>query len=122
MKRVIHFEFSADDPDRAVTFYSQVFGWKTMKWNGPEDYWLITTGPQNEPGIDGAISRRSPFSGPTTVTMDVTSVDEFVNKIIAAGGQVVAPKMAIPGVGYFAYCKDTEGNVFGIMENNPQAQ
>ena len=25
-------------------------------------------------------------------------------------------KTAIPGVGWFAQCKDTEGNIFGIMQ------
>jgi len=119
MPRVVHFEFTADDPERANNFYSQVFGWQIEKWNGPVDYWLIMTGPRDKPGIDGAMSRRSDFLPPTTVIVDVESVDEYVDKIIAAGGIVVAPKMAIPGVGYLAYCQDTEGNVFGIMNDDP---
>ena len=31
------------------------------------------------------------------------------------------PKMAIPGVGWLAYGKDTEGNIFGVMQTDPAA-
>jgi uncharacterized protein len=120
MPRVIHFELGADDPERAVKFYQDVFGWQIHKWDGPQDYWLITTGETGTPGIDGAIMRREPEM--TTInTIDVASVDDAVAKITASGGIVVAPKMPIPGMGYFAYCKDTEGNTFGVMENDPSA-
>lgn len=53
MPRVVHFEVHADDPERAANFYSGVFGWELAKWEGPQDYWLITTGPDDEPGING---------------------------------------------------------------------
>jgi catechol 2,3-dioxygenase-like lactoylglutathione lyase family enzyme len=65
MPRVVHFEISVDDPERAIRFYSDVFGWKIEKWEGPMDYWLITTGPENEPGIDGALIRRQDPAVPT---------------------------------------------------------
>jgi predicted enzyme related to lactoylglutathione lyase len=117
--RVIHFEIPADDPGRAVKFYEKVFGWKIDKW-GPIDYWLATTGPDNEPGINGAIMTKE--TQRTTVnTISVSSVDEYAKKIVDAGGKVLTPRTAIPGVGYFSYCVDTEGNVFGIMENDPKA-
>ena len=65
--------------------------------------------------------RMSP--GATTInTIDVPSVDESVTKILAAGGKVLRPKMAVPGVGYMAYCEDTEGNVFGIMQEDTAAR
>ena len=44
MPRPVHFDLSADDPDRAITFYSNAFGWKFDKWQGPFEYWVITTG------------------------------------------------------------------------------
>jgi predicted enzyme related to lactoylglutathione lyase len=55
-------------------------------------------------------------------TMDVPSVDEFVQKITSNGGQIVMPKSVIPSVGYFAYCKDTEVNLFGIMQEDKSAK
>ena len=115
MPRIIHFEINADDPKRATEFYKKVFGWKVEKWKGPTDYWLVTTGDEKQPGIDRAIMER--MKKATTInTIDVPSVDEFIKKIEKAGGKPVSEKTVIPGVGYFAYCKDTEGNIFGIMQ------
>jgi predicted enzyme related to lactoylglutathione lyase len=120
MPRVVHFELTADDPERATKFYQDVFGWKIDKWDGPEDYWLVTTGEPGTIGIDGGIMRRR--DGASVInTVDVDSVDDAVAKITAAGGSVAAPKMAVPGVGYMAYCLDTEGNTFGIMQRDAAA-
>jgi predicted enzyme related to lactoylglutathione lyase len=119
MPRVIHFEIPADDTGRAVKFYQRVFGWKIEKW-GPMDYWLATTGPDSEPGINGAIMSRE-TQNTSVNTVNVSSVDEYAKKIVDAGGKILTPKTPIPGVGYFSYCVDTEGNVFGIMENDPKA-
>jgi predicted enzyme related to lactoylglutathione lyase len=121
MSRVVHFEFPADDPERAVAFYKQVFGWEINKWDGPIDYWLVMTG-EDVPGIDGGIAHRGPMLPHTTNTVGVASVDESTAKITKAGGKVVAPKMPIPGMGWLAYCTDTEGNLFGIIENDPSAK
>lgn len=121
MLRVTHFEISVDDPERAIKFYTDAFGWKVKKWEGPMDYWLITTGPKDQPGIDGGLMKREHPGASTTNTIDVPSVDEFISKITEAGGKIVAPKQSIPGVGYFAYCQDTEGNTFGIMEEDTSA-
>jgi predicted enzyme related to lactoylglutathione lyase len=122
MPRVVHFEISADDPQRAIQFYENAFGWKIEKWSGPTDYWLVMTGPQDEPGIDGGLTKRNSPEERVTNTIDVDSVEAYVDKVVAAGGQVVVPPHAVPGVGYLAYCADTEGNVFGLMQDNPDAK
>jgi predicted enzyme related to lactoylglutathione lyase len=121
MSRVTHFEFSADDPERAVKFYEKAFGWEIKKWEGPIDYWLIMTGEEGTPGIDGGIMKRMD-NETTIVTIDVPDVDEFAKKIQEAGGKIVKPKEAVPGVGYFVYCADTEGNLFGIMQEDRNAK
>ncbi len=121
MARVTHFEINADDPERAVSFYRDVFGWEIQKWAGPVDYWLITTGREDEPGINGALMNRTDPAAATWNTVEVGSLDDHVSRVEAAGGSVVVPKMAIPGVGYQAYCRDTEGNVFGIHQSDPAA-
>ena len=121
MPRVVHFEIPADDPARAKKFYETVFGWKIEKWDGPEDYWLAMTGEEGQPGINGAITGRGE---PTTVvvnTLDVASVDDSIAQVVANGGSVLMPKMPVPGVGYLAYGRDTEGNAFGMMQNDPSA-
>jgi hypothetical protein len=112
---------SADDPDRASQFYERVFGWNIQKWGGPKDYRLISTGAADQPGINGGIFKREGQVNYVN-TIDVPSVDEFVAKVTEHGGKEVVPKTAIPGVGQLVYCQDTEGNVFGILEAESEAQ
>ena len=122
MPRIIHFEIAADDPERAVKFYETVFGWKISKWDGPEEYWLVATGEEGQPGINGGLMKRDSRFGPVTNVIDVPSVDDFLAKITANGGEVYVPKMAIPGVGWIAYAKDTEETIFGIMQPDSDAK
>ncbi len=119
MARVIHFEVPVDDPERAQAFYRDVLGWEIASWGGPADYWLATTGADDEPGINGALIRRSETSA--WIHVGVDSVDEALGKIEEGGGSPITPKMPIPGVGYMAYCRDTEGNTFGVYEDDPSA-
>jgi predicted enzyme related to lactoylglutathione lyase len=121
MPRVIHFEINADEPARAAEFYRGVFGWKVQKWEGPIDYWLITTGPSDEPGIDGALVRRTAPNANIWNTIEVPSVDDYVARVLEAGGALVMPKQTIPGIGYQAYCRDPEGNVFGLYQADSSA-
>jgi hypothetical protein len=123
MPKVIHFEIPADNTQRAADFYKKAFGWKIEKYPGAQmDYWLVSAGEDKELGINGAIAAKD-ASHPTTInTISVASYEEAVKKIKAAGGQVLTPKMAVPSVGYMAYCKDTEGNMFGIMQTDRNAK
>jgi len=126
MPRVIHFEIHAENPDRAVKFYREVLGWEFTKWDGPMPYWLIKTGPDSQPGINGGLlPRRGVIDGQAVIayvcTVDTNSVDQHVAKAQASGGTLVVPKMPIPGIGWLAYCKDTEGNIFGLMQADPKA-
>ena len=121
MPRVVHIEFPVDVPERASGFYSEVFGWTIEKWNGAADYWTVKTGADDRPGINGGLMRRREPSGPIP-TLDVPSTDEYVERITTHGGQVVMPKLGVPGVGWLAYCQDTEGNVFGIMQADASAK
>lgn len=122
MPRVIHFDIPADDPVRAQKFYQDVFGWKFDKWNGPMEYWMTKTGDDKQPGINGGLAKRMPGQFGTTNTIDVPSVDEFAKKIQSNGGKIIMPKMPIQGVGYFAQCQDTEGNIFGIIQMDQNAK
>ena len=122
MPRVIHFEIDAAKPERLVTFYEKIFGWRIEKWEGPNEYWLITTGKEDQPGINGGLSKRTESQPATVNTIDVPSIDEFAKKVEKNGGKIVVPKHAIPGVGYIAYIKDPEGNMFGMMQDDPSAK
>ncbi len=127
MPRVVHFEIHAGDPERAVNFYQTLFGWNFQKWEGPMPYWLITTGPDDQRGINGGlVQRRGEIDGEAVIayvcTVDVTDVDASTQTALANGAQIAVPKMPIPGVGWLVYCKDTEGNIFGIMQADANAQ
>jgi len=45
-----------------------------------------------------------------------------VKRATESGGSVALLKMAIPTVGWLAYCKDTEGNVFGMLTPDANAK
>ena len=128
MSRVVHFEIHAENPARASQFYTSVFGWDIQKW-GDLDYWLITTGTPDQVGINGGMFPRKgpPPIEPNPVSafvcsIDVDNIDAAMGRVIASGGTIVVPKRAVPGVGWSAYGKDTEGNIFGLSQSDPNAR
>jgi predicted enzyme related to lactoylglutathione lyase len=119
--RPTHFEIPVDDADRAEKFYTDAFGWTINRFPGaPSYYGLASTGDTSEPGIDGALYQRDEMTE-TMLTMSVDSIESATEKIQAAGGTLVTPKAAVPGVGWFAQFKDTEGNIIGIFLSDESA-
>ncbi|MDQ1279315.1 MAG: uncharacterized protein QG670_575 [Thermoproteota archaeon] len=86
------------------------------------DYWLATAGEDKELGINGAIAKKNEMHPTTINTISVSSFEEAVKQIKEVGGENLGPKMTVPSVGYMTYCRDTEGNIFGIMQMYPQAK
>ncbi|HXV13387.1 MAG TPA: VOC family protein [Candidatus Krumholzibacteria bacterium] len=122
MSRIVHFEVPADNPERAQKFYAQALGWEFTAFGGPMPYWLVKTGPTGAPGIDGGLLKRgAPGQGPMVIA-GVASIDTSIEQVKKAGGTQVVDKMAIPGVGYAAYFLDTEGNCFGIFQDDVNAK
>jgi uncharacterized protein len=115
MNRPIHFEILGEDPGRLAAFYEAVFGWRTSTWEGPQEYWPVTTGPSGSPGIDGGIMGRH-FDQRVINTVHVASVDATVSRVEASGGRLVHGPHQVPGVGLHAYCADPEGVMFGVLE------
>ncbi|MFX1318134.1 MAG: VOC family protein [Promethearchaeota archaeon] len=117
MPRVIDFEIPADDIERITTFYQTVFGWKVEKWKGPVDHWFLITGDDAEPGINGSFAQREEFpEGVTVNVIGVEDIDKYIKLIKTNNGTIIGEKMTIPGVGYYVYFKDTEGNLMGMMQ------
>ena len=118
MNRPVHFEIYTDKPEAVQPFYRDVFGWKFKKFEGgPLEYWLVTTGEDNEPGINGGLLRPRDGQNPGTInTVPVASLEETTKAIEKRGGKICVPKMAIPGVGWLAYAQDPANNVFGILQ------
>lgn len=130
MPRVVHFEIHAADPARAQAFYGDLFGWEFKPWGAPDQppsYWLISTGEGR--GIDGGLlPRRGPepaHGQPVNAmvcTVDVDAIDDVVARALEMGGAIAVPKNAVPGVGWLAYIKDSEGNILGLMQRDPEAR
>ena len=123
--RVVHFEIEASDPERAKAFYSQAFGWQ-MQQMGEDmcNYVVVVTGDPKEPGgINGGIYKN--MSGGNkelnaySCVIAVDNIDQAMEKVRSAGGQLVGDKMDIPNIGTFIRCKDTEGNLFSVLQPTP---
>ncbi len=113
--RVVHFDIPISDSDRANRFYRDVFGWKTSRW-GPVDYWSVTTGPSDAPGIDGALSAEFESPDGVVVYVAVEDIDAALARVADAGGTVLTGKREIPAVGWNALFRDSEGNLIGLFE------
>jgi predicted enzyme related to lactoylglutathione lyase len=112
------------DPERARAFYARVFGW-SLPANGPICYWVITSGDDSRLGIDGPDQVCPGHAGtvavPTVPTVHVADLDATTAAALAAGGEVLVPRIPLPGVGWLVYLADTEGNVISIMQDDPSA-
>ena len=121
MNRFTHFEQVTSDFEKTAAFYREVFGWQVQKWEGPVDYWIVTTGDESTPGINGGLmAAGGPFTG-TVNTIEVDDIDAAIAKVKANGGEMVFEKDVIPGVGYLAYFKDNAGIIVGVHQANPNA-
>jgi predicted enzyme related to lactoylglutathione lyase len=123
--RIVHFEIEAVDRERAKNFYSQAFGWQ-MQQTGEDmgNYVVVTTGdPKEAGGINGGIFSAAPGAtkelNAYSCVVGVENIDQAMQKVASAGGQLLGDKMDIPTVGTFVRCKDTEGNIFTMLQPLP---
>ena len=136
MPTIVHFEIPADDVERAKKFYTDLFGWKIEKrpdtddsqltsaaTGQPMEYWMVTTtDDKGNKALGGGMMKRQMPEHQVTNYIGVKSVDEYSSKVQKLGGKVVAPKHAVPGMGCFAVCLDTENNAFAIWESSESAK
>ena len=123
MNGIVHFEIPADDLERAQRFYKSTFGWK-MNYMKEMDYTIVLTTEVDEKNtpkslgvINGGMMKRSDDTPSPVITIEVASIDDAMKRIEAGGGSVVHPRQEIPGMGAFAYFKDSEGNTMGLWES-----
>ena len=124
MNSPFYFEIQASEPQKLVSFYSTIFGWKFIKQDMPIEYYRIET-----EGISGGLLKRPANVPPMecgtnafTCSMEVESFDVIAKKIFEQGGKEAMPKFAIPGKCWQGYFLDTDNNVFGIFEVDENAK
>jgi predicted enzyme related to lactoylglutathione lyase len=119
MNHPAYFEIQAEDAERAVKFYKEVFGWSFSKdENLPIPYYRIQTDGPNGGILQPPIARPAQKQGTNayTISMIVDNFDLTAEKILKNGGIIAMEKFEIPGKCWQGYFLDTEGNVFGIFE------
>ncbi len=120
MSRITHFEIPSENPEVSMKFYADTFGWVFQQF-GEQQYWMVTTGSDDQAGINGAIMKQNHPDQPVTNSIHVQNIDDSVKMIETNGGTIVVPKMAIPTVGWVAYFKDPDQNIFGVWQPDPKA-
>ena len=118
--RVVHFEIPCDNPEKTMTFFKEVFGWRFEQF-GHEEYWSAYTGDEISPGINGGLMKKKDPNQPVANSIQVADIEKAINDVGVAGGKVVVPKMGIPSVGWLAYFKDPDGNIHGLFQDDPTA-
>jgi predicted enzyme related to lactoylglutathione lyase len=114
---VVHFEISVPNPEVAVEFYSQVFGWSIQKLPDPVRYWQIGTSEAPfQQGIPGGIVQSKTGSPRVSVTVQVESLERACARVISNGGSVITEQQIVPGFGVHVLCKDPQGNFFALIE------
>ena len=123
---IVHFEIPADDPARAGAFYKEVFGWEISK-SPAMDYWMLRTVPSDDrgqmtgPGVNGGMMKRMHPGQVPTNYIGVADIDAHTAKVVAAGGEVILPKMPVPGYGWLIQFKDPEGNILALWQGDSKA-
>ncbi len=120
MPKIVHFESPVDDPQRAAGFYRDTLGWAVSRF-GEEPYWLVRAGDEEEPGANGALVSREELHQNPVLIAGVADIDDVLSRARKCGGQVAQGKLPIPGMGWSAYLRDTEGNTIGLFQPEPHA-
>ena len=119
MPTIVHFDIATDDPQRAKKFYESLFGWRLEGPPGMTDYYLFETKDlDGTRGVGGGLGKRGDPSQRITAYIGVENIDEHSKKVEELGGKVVQAKMPVPGWGYLSICIDTEGNTFGLWQED----
>lgn len=120
MPTIVHFDLPADDTKRAQAFYGSLFGWIFTRAEGvPMEYHLIATKAlDGSPGLAGGMGPRGAPDQQIMNYVGVPSVAAYLDRVVQLGGTVLMPRTPIPGVGSLAICQDSEGNRFGLVDDD----
>jgi len=113
--RSVRLRIYAPEPLRAAAFYSEVFGW-ALPTDGDRRCWVIT------PGDDPRLGVAAEDQEITIPTVHVADLDATTAAALAAGGEILVARMPLTGTGWLVCLADTEGNLIGVMQDDPDAR
>ena len=122
MSTIVHFDVPADNVERAKKFYSTLLGWKFESFPEMQYNLITTTNLEGNPGVGGGMGKRMDPSQRIVNYFGVKSIDTAIKQVKSLGGTLLTDKMAVPKMGYLANCIDTEGNTFGLWEEDTGAK
>ena len=105
--KIVRFEVPAADTERARGFYGELFGWQFQPYEGQDYHMSYEAG--------GALFGATEQNGPL-VFFGVEEIDTAISRVEELGGEG-GEKQEIPGIGYYAQCKDSEGNPIGLYQD-----
>ena len=114
-KKIVHVEFPAQDLERGQKFWEGVGGWDVKDSGMPGMQYLMW---QDE-SQGGGIYSMEGMSG-TSVYLGTDDIDGDLAKVRELGGEA-EEKQPIPKTGWFARCKDSEGNEFSLYQSDENA-
>ena len=116
MLKIVHFEIPADDTGRAQGFWAELFGVQWQSYDGPTEYHMFDNGDQT----GGGLMPRQQGQDGLAVYFNTDDIDASRAKAQQLGGSV-EEKQPVPGMGWFAHAKDTEGNQFSFWQSDENA-
>ena len=121
MKRTfVHFEIPADDVARAKTFYEELLGWRIIPAEGFGGYYYVMTS-DDDNDLHGGMMIREGGEVPVYY-INIEDIDAYIAKLQTLGGELVAPKSPVPGMGWIAHFRDPENNLFGLWQADKNAK
>jgi predicted enzyme related to lactoylglutathione lyase len=113
----VHFEIPSDDTQKGRAFWGGLFGWEFGEsYPGPGEYYLTRLSET----AGAAITNMEPGKRGIRSYFDVDDIQKGAARVKELGGEATDP-MPVPKMGWFAVCKDPEGNDFGIWQNDESA-
>ena len=122
MSTIVHFDVPADNVERAKKFYSTLLGWKFESFPEMQYNLITTTNLEGNFGVGGGMGKRMDPSQRIVNYFGVKSIDTAIKQVKSLGGTLLTDKMTVPKMGYLANCIDTEGNTFGLWEEDTGAK
>jgi predicted enzyme related to lactoylglutathione lyase len=124
LDKVVHFEIPTEDLERAKKFYKNLFGWEIVPVPNMEEYAIVRTVavdkknmPKEKGAINGGLMKRTQPNEAPVLVIAVSNLDQYLKKVVAAGGKIVVPKQTVMDMGLYARVSDSEGNIIGLWEN-----